>query len=195
MLPLVPRLFVPAVACPKCSYPNVKNFRFCQRCGYNRQEQKGETAKGLKALVNGDEILRRKAILADRATSTPYAKQTCALEIEICFLGQSQPPSDLIAATPDDIINFLIWKDKFGKTVVHRDGCHNFGHKKKSSCLCPKRLAFTTVDTPIGKLRSIFNRLGRNLEDASLPGYGNPAADVNVKKYLTLIREEQIRAK
>ena len=193
---MVPRLFVPTVACPGCSYPNDRNFRFCQRCGYNRQGRNFEPPRSLKASIEWEVISQRKAVLHKRATSTPYAKQKCALEAELTgFLEQSQPPKDLLSATPDDLINFLIWKDKFGKTVVHKDGCPNFGYKKRSSCLCPRRLAFTTVDTMIGKLRSIFTRVGRNLEEASLPGYGKPAADVKVKGYLTLVREEQLEAR
>lgn len=63
------------------------------------------------------------------------------------------------------------------------------------SCACPRRLAYTTVDTLIGKLRSIFNQLGRNYNEATLPGYGNPAADISVKKYLAAVREEQLQAR
>ena len=46
------------------------------------------------------------------------------------FSGDSHPPRDMAMATPDDIINFLIWKDLSGKTTVHVDDCSNFGNKK-----------------------------------------------------------------
>ena len=36
-LPRDPRLFAPAVACPKCNYPNDETFQFCQQCGYRRR--------------------------------------------------------------------------------------------------------------------------------------------------------------
>ena len=37
--------------------------------------------------------------------------------------------------------------------------------------------------------------MGRTLDDASLPGYGNPAASIKVKLYLTSMREEQLCAR
>jgi hypothetical protein len=93
------------------------------------------------------------------------------------------------------VINFLIWKDSFGKTIVHNDDCPYFGDKKSSSCSCPKRLVFGTVDSTIGKLRAIFCKWGRTLDDASLSGYGNPAASPKVKNYLSAIQEEQLKSK
>ena len=51
------------------------------------------------------------------------------------------------------------------------------------------------MDSTIGKLRAIFSRWGRTLDDASLPGYGNPAASLKVRNYLTATREEQLRSK
>ena len=55
-------------------------------------------------------------------------------------------------------------------------------------------LAFGTVDSLIGKLRSIFADWGRTLDDSAFPGYGNPAASGKVKSYLTAMREEQLLA-
>lgn len=150
----------------------------------------------LKAAINWEEIKKRKCELNQRVNSSPYSKQKSSLENELsAFLRKSTPPKDITTATPDDVINFLIWKDSFGKTIVHKDDCPNFGDKKKSSCSCPRRLAFSTVDSMIGKLRSIFAQMGRTLDDASLPGYGNPAASMKVKKYLTSMREEQLGAR
>ena len=36
-LPIVTKLFTPSVRCPVCSHANDQDFRFCQRCGYNRK--------------------------------------------------------------------------------------------------------------------------------------------------------------
>ena len=101
----------------------------------------------------------------------------------------------MATATPDDIINFLIWKDSSGKTTVHIDDCSNFGNKRKTDCSCPKRLAYGTVDSLIGKLRSIFCNFGRTSDETLLPGSGNPAASLKVRNYLKAIREEQLRAR
>ena len=65
----------------------------------------------------------------------------------------------------------------------------------KSDCCCPKRLAFGTVDSFIGKLRSIFVAVGRGGDDSSIPGYGNPAASPLVKEYLSNVRVEQLEAR
>ena len=62
-------------------------------------------------------------------------------------------------------------------------------------CDCPKRLAFGTVDSLIGKLRSIFVDNGKGVEWHSLLGVGNPASCRSVKRYLADVREEQLRAR
>ena len=50
-------------------------------------------------------------------------------------------------------MNFLIWRDKFGKTYSHADDCvARSGAKSPYSC--PKSLAAGAIDN-IGKLRSI----------------------------------------
>ena len=62
-------------------------------------------------------------------------------------------------------------------------------------CECPKRLAFGTVDSLIGKLRAIFAESGRGAEWQSLLGVGNPASCRSVKNYLSNVREEQLKAR
>ena len=92
-------------------------------------------------------------------------------------------------------MSFLIWKDSFGKTRIHRNNCYLFGSKRSGECSCPKRLAFRTVDSLIGKLRSIFSAAGRSGDDSSMPGYGNPAASKLVKEYLAAVRIEQLESR
>ena len=64
---------------------------------------------------------------------------------------------DVFTASPVDVVDFLVWNDQFGKTTVHQDACPLFGRKKESSCECPRRLAYGTLDSLIGKLRAIFS--------------------------------------
>ena len=52
-----------------------------------------------------------------------------------------------------------------------------------------------TVDNLIGKLRSIFIEAGRGNAWNDILGVGNPAAHHSVKQYLTLVREEQAKAR
>lgn len=58
--------------------------------------------------------------------------------------------------TAIDIVKFLIFiKEKSGRTVVHSSLC------SRDSCTRPKRLTAGLVDSLIGRLRAIFNSLGR----------------------------------
>ena len=100
-----------------------------------------------------------------------------------------------MSASPSDIPRFLAYKDKGGRTKVHRPACQYFGLTGPSSCNCPKRLAAKTVDNLIGKLRAIFIGAGRSGEWNDLLGVGNPAAHHQVKQYLKLVSEEQAEAR
>ena len=81
-----------------------------------------------------------------------------ALELEVSeFLLYLQPPKNISSALPIDIVKFLVWKDVNGRTVVHKPHCKFLGVKGKTQCDCPTRLARGTVDSVIGKLRSIFS--------------------------------------
>ena len=94
-------------------------------------------------------------------------KQKSALECELVnFLFHLSTPKTLASALPEDVIAFLVWKDHGGKTRVHLRGCLNLSSQSTSmsSCECPKRLAFGTVDALIGKLRAIFADHGRATE-------------------------------
>lgn len=83
----------------------------------------------------------------------------------------------MTSCTASDIVNFLIFKDKSGRTVVHSSLC------SKDSCTCPKRLAAGSFDSLMGRLRAVFNNLGR-LNDS------NPVAHPLVKDFLKFVRQE-----
>ena len=70
-LPLVPD-FVPSVGCPRCCYPNDEIFRFCQRCGYERNTAPAANSSPLKAPVDFNLIKSREKELSDRHASTLY---------------------------------------------------------------------------------------------------------------------------
>ena len=81
----------------------------------------------------------------------PYQRQKSALEQQLLdFLATLSPPRDISSCTSDDIVKFLISKDKSGKTVSHSRLC------SKVNCNCPARLAAGSVDSLLGKLRAIF---------------------------------------
>ena len=62
--------------------------------------------------------------------------------------------------------------------MVHSLSC------SKRGCSCPKRLAVGSVDSTLGRLRAIFNKLGRANDS-------NPVAHSLVKDYLRFTREER----
>ena len=78
---------------------------------------------------------------------------------------------------------------------MHQEGCRFSRQKANSQCFCPKRLAYGTVDSLIGKLRSIFCLYGSSFDDSPIPGVGNPAASKTVKEHLSMIWEEQLRTR
>ena len=79
--------------------------------------------------------------------------------------------------------------------MVHFDTCPLFGEKSVSSCVCPERLAYGSVDSIIGKLRAIFSKYGRSAGYGLFPRIASPAASPLVKSYLSAVREEQLVAR
>ncbi|EDO29721.1 predicted protein, partial [Nematostella vectensis] len=106
-----------------------------------------------------------------------YKKQKSALERQLSvFLAALSPPKDVSSASSVDIVKFLISKDAGGRTTVHVQGC-----ERRGRCECPRRLASGTVDSLLGKLRAIYNAIGRTNDS-------NPVAHQVIKDYLKFIR-------
>lgn len=188
------KLFAPSVRCPVCSHSNDYDFRFCQRCGYKRKFI--STGGTTKAVINLEQIDQRLEQLLnfDRATSYSKQKDSLCKQLE-SFLFALPGYVTLATVTPRDICRFLIFKDKDGKTQVHKNGCQFIGQKGKHDCGCPLRLSYKTVDSYIGKLRAIFHSIGREGEWDKRLGLGNPAADKSVKNLLRLLTAEQLQAR
>lgn len=128
----------------------------------------------------------RKTELLWARLDTHYQKQKCATWARLArFLrrlpGRPSPES----CTADDVVSFLISGDANGKTVVHEPTCPRPA-SQAGGCGCPRRLAFKSVDSMIGRLRSAFHDLGRSAD--------NPAAARSVKMYLRDVTGEQLRA-
>ena len=162
-------------------------------CGCQRKSISPKPASKIAAdLAIIDVRLRQLTQTAQRSS---YSKQNSSLRVEFeTFLASLPSPRSIFSATPEDVSRFLVWKDWHGKTVVHDCDCVNASSQNASDCGCPKRLAFKTVDSYIGKLRAIFNEVGRTGDWNSLLGFGNPAASVVVQSYLKAGSEEQLRA-
>ena len=138
----------------------------------------------------------RLAHLAEAKSNKSYERQKSSLHKEpLNFLSSLPVPKALPSASPSVIKKFLAWKDNSGKTVVHLFDCPGLGQRQRVSCSCPTRLAAGTVDSLIGKLRSIFveESLGGEWDDRL--GIGNPVSHPSIKAYLKCIREEQPQAR
>ena len=148
------------MACPVCSYANEEVFDFCQNCGYKRRTVTTDfpPKKRLRCSVDKSEIKARLDILVQKKEATSYVKQKSALELELSeFLSYLQRPKNISSALPIDIVKCLVCKDGDGRIVVHKTHCKFLGLKGKTSCDCSKHFLRGTVDSVIGKLRSIFS--------------------------------------
>ena len=96
----------------------------------------------------------------DKATS--YTKQKDSLQKELeGFLSALPGYVTLATVTPCDLCRFLVYKDKHGRTQVHRNSCTFMGQRGKHPRGCPMRLSYKTVDSYVRKLRSNFHAYGR----------------------------------
>ena len=84
---------------------------------------------------------------------------------------------------PVNICSFLVFKDAKAKTQPHNNGCPHTD-KKGLFPARPRRLTYSTVDSYIGKLHSIFAEAGRQGDWNRTLLLGNPATDNLVKIYL-----------
>ena len=99
----VPKLFTPAVACPKCAYANDENSRFYQRCWYARRHV------FVPDPHHRDEIDYRNHSLP---LAIPGRRILCRRSLRV-FCLVYHPLS----------LAFLVWKDRNGKTLVHLRDC------------------------------------------------------------------------
>ena len=156
-------MFVASVRCPICQHPNDFDFRFCQRCGYSRKILREATVGEVSVDLDAIDARVQQLFNYDKATS--YTKQKDSLQKELeGFLFALPGYVTLATVTPRDLCRFLVYKDKHGRTQVHRNSCTFMGQRGKHPCGCPMRLSYKTVDSYIGILRSIFHANGRDGE-------------------------------
>ena len=111
--------------------------------------------------ISLDEIDTRLNQLWNFDQATGYSKQKDSLQKELQnFLSGLLGKLSLAIVSPRDLCPFLAFEDRGGKTQVHRNGCAFLGQRGTHSCRCPVRLSYKTVDSYIGKLRSIFHAIG-----------------------------------
>ena len=166
----------PARRCSACLYPNDSNANYCQACGTLTRPH---CTAAPVPLVDETALQERFDEFQSVFRSKPYERQKSALKRQLFkFLGALSSPRTVASCTAQDIVKSLISKGKSGRTVVHSLSC------SKRGCSWSKRLAAGSVDSTLGRLRAISNKLGRANDS-------NPVAHPLVKDYLKFIREEQ----
>lgn len=113
------------------------------------------------------------------------------------FLSCLPGKPDLQTCQPNDIRAFLVWKDKDGKTPIHRTDCQNLATARPSAsqqCTCPTRLAHSTVTGLVSRIRALLNLEGRQNQWDPRNLTGNPASSPCVAQYAKYVAEEQAKA-
>ena len=138
----VPHIWQPAECYPQCYYANNRSFMFCQRCGFQKEIPPLLHQQPIDIPLSC--INTRLQEIQSTHSDRPYKRQKSSLhkELEI-FLASLPHPKTFIAASPNDLLRFLIWKDNVGRTKLHSDPCLFFGsYAKRTPCACPTRLAW-----------------------------------------------------
>ena len=125
---------------------------------------------------------------------TKYQQKKSALAKELESFLNINFKRDLASATPSDVRVFFIGKDLKGKTQVHVVDCPHLGDLGIFDCGCPCRLSWSTVQSYIGQMKTIFESEGRGkFWDEELQT-GNPASSKILQLYLTAVKLEQAKS-
>ena len=111
---------------------------FCQACG---TPTRAPVTPVFQPGLDMSAINSRFVDFKSSSSSKPYQKQKSSLERQLPgFLASLSPPKSMPSVTSEDIVKFLISKDKTGRTIVHAKTCDRKIYK------CPRRLAACSVD-------------------------------------------------
>lgn len=139
-------------------------------------------------------IRSRRAALVSSRMSSKYQQSKCSTWRGFLKFLAARPGNHVSSSCgPSDVVDFLVASDVAGKTRVHSRPCDAEAASLRlrpgslrPSCVCPRRLAFGTIDSMVGRLRSAFFDDGRSHVD-------NPAAARVVKQYISDVRSEQLQ--
>lgn len=161
--------------CAACLYPNDRNANFCQVCGASTGPlflQSPSLTYTWQPLIT----TLWSWVLVQRKT---YQRQKSTMERQlISFLTALTTLKSIPSGSSEDIVKFPFSRDRAGRTVVHSQTCD------RKLCQCPCWLPAGSVDSLIGKLHAIYNRMG-------CINFTNPLSHSLVKEYLKFTRKEQ----
>ena len=151
--------------------------------------QRPKTDIGINLMENINERINSLESLLD---ASHYSQQKCTLKKELNdFLQILDIPKTLDIALPEDIRKFLVFKERKGRTHLHKGNCEFKGHVGKRGCDCPLTLAAKSVDSLIGKIEQFFRDAGRSGDWNPVLLTGNPAASHVIKRHLQSVTLEQ----
>jgi hypothetical protein len=107
------------------------------------------------------------------------------------FMEEDGAGRNLFAATPEDIVNFLISKDVSGCTTVHNQSCPRWGTKGAGMCDCPKRQKYSSLRTTRYVLQGAFRDRGAAAPWSPRELTGNPCKSACVDRHMAKVELEQ----
>lgn len=157
--------------------------------------QNGEAHTTASTAPDWQHIHQRAAQLNALMADSRYEKQKSKLgTLFEGFLNHCTPPTSLPHCTPDNVRDFLLWRESSGHTPIHETQCPFRGNPGPQPCHCPRTTAAGTVDSTIGQLRGLLRDQGRGTEWYATFNNGNPAAAPLVKQHLKAVRKERAAA-
>jgi integrase len=134
--------------------------------------------------------------LHDYDTSTTKERRKLTRDL-LEFLPEIGASPSLYDVLPRDVIQFLMFRDRSGLTVVHRRTCSLWSNANRAeiqACDCPQRQNATSTSVTRGILQGIFRDAG--LVDRWQPATlsGNPVKSAEVEQFIRLNNREQLTA-
>jgi hypothetical protein len=164
---------------------------FCGRCGARQPERRSTSS----AIQNRRRLYDQRLLgIQAHATSTSRAHQKVEREF-LQYMVSDGAAASLWAATPLDVVRFLMSKDTNGTTTVHQSACPFWqygGALAGRLCSCPRRAAATALNTTYGYLRAVFNRAGLAAPWNAMACSGNPTTSPQVESFIALVGREQL---
>lgn len=143
-----------------------------------------------------DYYTQRWSQLHDYDTSTTKERRKLMRDL-LEFLPEIGASPSLYDVLPRDIIQFLMFRDRSGLTIVHRRTCPLWSTANRAeiqACDCPQRQNATSTSVTRGILQGIFRDAG--LVDRWQPATlsGNPVKSAEVEQFIRLNNREQLTA-
>ena len=142
-------------------------------------------------------IRQRRATLSALRTAKKWQQAIKASLKSFCTwmaagLGQITYEPSQCVASPEDVVDWLLSRERGGETPVHREDC--LDRVAKPTCECPRRMAHKSLVNLTSSLKTGLIKLGLTSPYDSRSGLGNPAEALPVTEFCASVGEEQVIA-